>query len=66
MKKRRNAALDYVLIQDDAFQNIVYLARPRDVPQYIEDYVRKAYGRTQGFQAGIIRGGVFQSLLDIM
>lgn len=66
MKKRTDAALDYVLIQDDAFQNIVYLARPRDVPQYIEDYVRKAYGRTQGFQAGIIRGGVFQSLLDIM
>lgn len=66
IRKMTDTALDYVLIQDDAFQNIVKLARPCDIPQYIEDYVRKAYGHTSGFQAGIIRNGVFERLLNIM
>lgn len=66
IRKMTDSALDYVLIQDNAFQNVVKLALPSHIPQYIEDYVRKAYGRASGFQAGIIRDGVFDSLLNIM
>ena len=61
IRKMTDTALDYVLIQDEAFCSAVNLARHALIPQYIADYVGKAQGGTGYFRPGIIRNGVYDN-----
>ncbi len=58
-----NCVHDYVIIQDEEFYSKVKSVYAPELRWHIQNYVTKAYGGfPSGYEAGIIRDGVFESL----